>query len=106
MIYPHTLQYLSRIEQQMKALSLWSDISPSQSALQSAVPFACDSMSFENWLQFLFLPRMYELVIRSQPLPTAFAIAPMAQQVWLSNSEYLPLINLLEELDRLLNERR
>ncbi|MBE8168114.1 MAG: YqcC family protein, partial [Shewanella sp.] len=66
------------IEHSLKQQQLWSDTQPSVEALDSTTPFACDVMAFEQWLQFIFLPKMHWFIDNEQPLPTKVAIAPMA----------------------------
>ena len=46
------------LEAALRQLDLWSDTPPSQEALSSEQPFAMDSLEFEEWLQFIFLPTL------------------------------------------------
>jgi hypothetical protein len=48
--------HLLLIEQELKVQGWWSADTPSDEMLASTVPFAVDSMSFEQWLQWIFLP--------------------------------------------------
>ncbi|BDM65329.1 hypothetical protein NFHSH190041_27810 [Shewanella sp. NFH-SH190041] len=106
MIQTQTRAYLQQLEQELQAHSLWADTAPHHSALASQAPFACDTLAFEQWLQFIFIPRMYALLDSGALLPTQCGIAPMAQHVWQHEPERISLIQLLEELDNLLNESR
>ncbi|MEI8616683.1 YqcC family protein [Pseudoalteromonas sp. B193] len=36
-------------------------------------------MAFEQWLQFVFIEKIQQLITHKQPLPRNFATAPMAQ---------------------------
>ena len=93
------------LEAALRQLDLWSDTPPSQEALSSEQPFAMDSLEFEEWLQFIFLPTLYEVLGSGGALPECCAIAPMAEETL--GKQTLPteaLIATLRELDRLITE--
>ena len=104
MLYQFTQEKLHAIEQQLRALNIWSLAHPSDAAMASTAPFACDLMPLEQWLQFIFLPKMQAIIQQRQALPSNIAIAPMAQYVWKNKHDYQPLIFLLNDLDTLLND--
>ncbi|MFS1423577.1 YqcC family protein [Shewanella sp. 10N.286.48.B5] len=105
MPYIKTEQYLIQIEQNLKDANFWSSTKPSAQALASSSPFACDTMGFEQWLQFIFIPKMQQLICMKQALPTQIALAPMAAHVWSQRDDLNPLIRLLAELDTFLSEQ-
>ena len=93
------------LEAALRQLDLWSDAPPSQEALRSEQPFAMDALDFEEWLQFIFLPTIYEVLASGEALPERCAIAPMAEET--VGKRPLPtelLISTLRELDRLITE--
>ncbi|WP_028117280.1 YqcC family protein [Ferrimonas senticii] len=94
---------LTQIEQQLRQCGRWQTTPPSAEALASTAPFCCDSMPFEQWLQFVLLPRMQALLDSGAALPTAVAIAPMAEYVFGANPDCQTLIAHLAEFDRLLS---
>ncbi|WOT04248.1 YqcC family protein [Shewanella youngdeokensis] len=101
-----TRKKLINLQDELVRTQLWSDIAPSQSALQSRAPFACDTLRFEQWLQFIFIPKMHYLLDNSIALPTAIAVAPMAEQVWADTPKFCCITNILKELDELLSETK
>ncbi|MFQ6371276.1 YqcC family protein [Shewanella sp. YIC-542] len=103
MPYQQTEVLLQGIEQELKQLQMWSPKSPAPQALASTAPFACDRLPLEQWLQFILVPKMQQLLRTRQPLPSKIAIAPMAQYVWAEQPETRKLITLLEMLDDLLS---
>ncbi|RPA62764.1 YqcC family protein [Shewanella frigidimarina] len=105
MLYLASHNYLIKLEQLLKGFQLWSDTSPPVSALTSTAPFSCDVMAFEQWLQFIFIPKMTELVVQRQPLPTNMALAPMAEHVWQGMHYGDVLIAQLQQFDTLLSQR-
>jgi uncharacterized protein YqcC (DUF446 family) len=105
MLYLTSKNHLIKLEQLLKDFQLWSDISPSVSAMTSTAPFCCDVMAFEQWLQFIFIPKMTELIVLQQPLPTNMALAPMAEHVWQSKPHGSVMITQLQQFDALLSQR-
>lgn len=94
---------LIRLELELKTLSFWSTTAPSPQALNSTMPFAYDTMTFEQWLQFIFIPKMTALIDANGPLPNQIGLRPMAEQVYASNRDRLmPLLRLLADIDALL----
>jgi len=73
-------QLLIDVEAQLRQLGLWDAKTPSAEALSSNEPFSFDTLSFEQWLQFVFLPRFYDLLERAAMLPDQCGVAPMAQE--------------------------
>lgn len=103
MLYRYTQTKLAQIASELKQTGLWSATAPSVEAMASTAPFACDLMPFEQWLQFIFIPRMQALIDAGQALPSQIAIAPMAEHLWSEQAALAPLISTLNELDILLN---
>jgi uncharacterized protein YqcC (DUF446 family) len=106
-MYLQVTDLLNQIENELKASGLWALVTPSTEAMQSVAPFFCDTMSLENWLQFVFLPRMRALVEGRLPLPQQIAVCPMAEEAFkhLDNRTLL-LINRIADLDELLSGKR
>ncbi|MGX9461006.1 YqcC family protein [Shewanella sp. A14] len=104
MLYLTSQNHLIKLEQLLKDSQLWSEQPPTTLALASSAPFACDTMAFEQWLQFIFIPKMTEIIVQEHPLPTNMALAPMAEQVWQNMAHYHDVICLLRRFDSLLNQ--
>ncbi|MGB6138233.1 MAG: YqcC family protein [Shewanella sp.] len=105
MLYLTCKKHLIILEQILKQCSLWADSTPSVQAMASSAPFACDTMAFEQWLQFIFIPKMSELIEFQHPLPANMAIAPMAEHVWQGMTDYAELIRHLRDFDTLLSQQ-
>lgn len=96
-------ELLIDVEASLRQMNLWQDEPPPAEALASTQPFCIDTLGFDQWLQFIFLPTMYQLIENGQTLPTECAIAPMAEE-YFRGSE-LPtqaLEQALAEVDKLL----
>lgn len=71
--------HLLGIEAELRKLGLWGEQRPDESSLGSLVPFCHDTLAFEQWLQWVFLPRMKAILEADEPLPSSSEIAPMAE---------------------------
>lgn len=56
-----------------------TDAEPSETALRSKVPFALDTMGFESWLAYVFIPKMKHILSAQMPIPS-MSITPAAEQ--------------------------
>jgi uncharacterized protein YqcC (DUF446 family) len=70
---------------------------PSAQALASVEPFCFDTLEFHAWLQWVFIPRMLDVLERDLPLVAPCAIAPLAEYRFaehsnLNTTELLALI--------------
>ncbi|WP_041409701.1 YqcC family protein [Shewanella amazonensis] len=97
------ISLLDELEQALKAALLWRDEMPTAQALASQAPFGCDLLAFEEWLQFIFLPRFRVLLETRQPLPAAMSILPMALHVWGTHADKDALLIILANLDDAVN---
>ncbi|MCE9678152.1 YqcC family protein [Shewanella sp. AS1] len=105
-MYSFTQKQLTLIELELKSLAMWASSPPSEEALVDPTPFACESLAFEQWLQFIFIPKMSQLVALKAPLPQRIALAPMAEHVWQNQPKMKRLTTLLNQLDERLSEPR
>lgn len=90
------LSLLCELEEVLNAADLWSCDQPSPAALASQQPFACDTLTFEQWLQFIFLPRLTVLLKSGETVPT-MALLPMAEETWQGAQQ--PVLRVLARVD-------
>lgn len=79
---PTPAELLAQLEQialQMQSAGLWSETPPPERAFKSTAPFCFDTMDFEQWLQWVFLPQMERLLHTEQMPPAGCSIAPLAE---------------------------
>ena len=88
----------------MQQGGVWSADVPSQEALSSALPFACDQLTFAQWLQFIFIPTLRRYIDQRLPLPTHSNMLAMAQTVMTNHSDLHDFFAVLQQLDTLLNQ--
>jgi len=92
------------IECELRRGGFWQQESPSAEALASIEPFAVDTLDFHQWLQFIFLPRMRELIETRDALPSQSNITAMAEIVWADNLHATTVIAVLRQFDETLNQ--
>ncbi len=98
-------EVLIDIEKELRELQLWEFETPSQEALASTQPFAIDTLTFPQWLQFIFIPRLYWMVEQRAPLPSVSGVKPMAEEYFrVLSLNSAKLINHLDAIDTLLSE--
>lgn len=83
---------------------LWQDTPVSAQALASTQPFALDTLSLQQWLQFIYLPKLQMMLDKGLPLPTKVSVAPMAEETFGVSQPVL--VAAIAHLDELLSGRR
>ena len=103
-IYIALSSQLLAVENTLREMNLWSEVAPSAEALSSDQPFSMDTLAFYEWLQFIFLPRMSQLIASAGPLPENCSISPMAEEYFSGMSPQASrLIELLNSIDEVLS---
>lgn len=94
---------LLAIEVQLRQMNCWQNEPLAAEKYLSDEPFCLNTMTFEQWLQFVLLARLKQLVEDDQPLPTTSGVAPMAEEHYRSGpGPGQALIRELAALDKLL----
>jgi len=93
------------LEAEMRHIGLWEIQPPTDEALDSLTPFCHDTLRFEQWLQWVFLPKMKRVLETEEGFPASSDIAPLAELRF----EQLPqhteqLLALIEAFDRFINK--
>jgi len=91
------------IEAELRRLDLWQQRTPPAAAFESHQPFCFDTLTLPQWLQFVFLPTLYDMLEQERPLPSECGVAPMAEEYFRGARLHTqPLIDALRTVDRLL----
>ena len=78
---PHRIgDVLLELEAELRLLDWWQEDKPPARALASQQPFCMDELDFEQWLQWVFLPRMKAILESGQPLPSQSGIFVYAEE--------------------------
>ncbi|STT81669.1 Domain of uncharacterised function, DUF446 [Klebsiella pneumoniae] len=63
---------LRAIEALLRETEHWQETAPDSSAFASDKPFCLDTLEPLEWLQWVLIPRMHQLLESGQPLPQKF----------------------------------
>jgi len=90
---------LDELEAELRRLDHWSDVPPSREALASSQPFAVDTLSLPEWLQWIYLQRLRALLEADHPLPSGALVKPYAEEYFAQSQE--PVGELIVIIDRI-----
>ncbi|NQD37110.1 YqcC family protein [Permianibacter sp. IMCC34836] len=94
---------LGAIQQELRRLDCWAAVPPPVERFASTLPFCVDTLSIEQWLQFVFLPRMQALLDAGAELPRGSGLAAYAEVCFRDQmAARRELITLLKAMDELL----
>lgn len=94
------ISLLDALETELKQQQLWSVAPADPKAMASTMPFCYDTMPLEQWLQYVFLPRMRDLLATGSALPTGFAVLPLAEMAFQpKGSRGQKLLQIIAQLD-------
>lgn len=71
---------LLEVEASLRVHGKWDENKPDPNDLSSTYPFCMDTLKFEQWLQWIFLPRMKDTLEQTNPLPEQSAIFEYAEE--------------------------
>ena len=93
-------RYADQIEAEMRSIGMWQEapLQPKQLNFQQA--FAIDTMTFAQWLQFVFLARVRE-AIAGNSFPQGSSVGAQAVREFDGYPDADRLITLLSEFDAL-----
>jgi uncharacterized protein YqcC (DUF446 family) len=89
---------LLQVETTLRIHDRWDRKQPPAEALHSTQPFCIDTLRFEQWLQWIFLPRMKTILEDGKPLPQKSAIFTYAEHCL--HKDDPPTTDLLENIRR------
>lgn len=99
-------QQLENLSQILKSQNLWESHPPSPEALESLEPFAIDYLNANQWLQWIFIPKMYALLAQNHPLPSKIAISPYLEEAFKEDPRLPDLLAPILEIERLLQKEQ
>lgn len=101
-MHSETRIYLMELRQAMECLDLWQAVPPSPEAFSSQAPFSLDTLSPEEWLQWIFIPRMSALIESQADLPREIAISPYIEEALKEYDDVELLLAPLRKIEALL----
>lgn len=99
--YEEVGQRIDAIEAEMQRVGLWQSepLPPDRYEFRSA--YAADTMSYDQWLQFVFIPRVREIVATQGQWPPSSSVGTQAIREFDTVEQAQPLTHLLCEFDAL-----
>lgn len=94
------LSKIAGIEAEMRRIGLWQKKALRPEQYRFAQAFGMDRMTFTQWLQFIFIPRVREAAVTGN-FPAESHVATQAMREFDGFSEASQLIKLLAEFDAL-----
>ena len=94
-------QKLDTLKSTLQQLSLWEEHSPNADMLTSSQPFALDTLTPTQWLQWVFIPKMDALIRSEQAIPTGFEISPYFEQSMVNDEAQHQLLVVLKQIDEI-----
>lgn len=91
---------LPALERELKAAALWQAQRPDDQYLQSTEPFSLDTLHPHEWLQWIFLPRMQQLLVEQSSLPKSILLSPYFDEVWKEHAQYQAILTVLHQIDK------
>lgn len=94
------------LEAALREHRLWEANSPPLAALSSQQPFCFDTLRFTQWLQFVFVERLKDIIECCGALPTRSGIVPIAEENFKGVAyDAQRIIRVLAQFDALIEQQ-
>ncbi len=70
-------EILFDLEAELRQKNLWGKTKPPPEDLADTQPFCIDTLKFEQWLQWVLIPKINAIIASKLPLPANSHIEPM-----------------------------
>ncbi len=104
-IHIQAKKHLQQLQFALQTLDLWQVTPPDEKAFMSTQPFAIDTMTANEWLQWIFIPRMYALIENQTELPSQISISPYVEEALKETENLSLLLSPLIEMEQLLQNQ-
>ena len=97
---------IAAIEEEMKRIGMWQKVAPAPEQLVVTRAFGGDKLAFEQWLQFIFIPRVKDIIRTKGKFSSQSAIHAQAFREWVSwggEENVDTLLEMLKAFDALFN---
>lgn len=100
--YQRALSIATDLETELKQLQRWEKQPLPDERFENMGAFGSNTMTFEQWLQFILLPTLHEIVTQGGNFPEDSQLASYAVRVWDGDMQTQRLQQLLQQLDDLI----
>lgn len=94
---------LINLEQELVNANLWQKSKVDHSLLASTQPFCHDTLKPQQWLQFVFIAKLEQMVKLSLPLPANCDITPYIAEALKEDSSVNKITSATKQIDDLLS---
>ena len=102
-VYQRLANKADELEDELRRLNRWQHFPLSSDKFQDMGAFGSNTMTFEQWIQFVLVPRIDHIVLNKGELPADSMLATYAVRVFDGDPDASTLIGLLNEIDDLIN---
>lgn len=92
---------LNEIEAEIKRIGYWRDEPLPPEAYEFTQAFAMDTMPYAHWLEFIFIPRVREIIAEKGSFPSRSMVGAQAIREFDGDYDAAQLVTLLNEFDDL-----
>lgn len=95
------LEKISAIEAELKRLGRWSGEELREEQYEDMGAFGANTMSYEQWLQFILIPTVKDIIESKEEFPDESNTGAYAVRYFDGDTDAATLISLLSEFDQL-----
>ena len=101
--YATVQSHIDAIEAEMKRIGMWQDepLEPEKYTFQMA--FGMDTMAYSQWLQYIFVPRVRQIIAERGDFPEGSMVGAQAVREFDGVDEASNLVSMLAAFDALFN---
>lgn len=100
----HMHDLLAALELALRENDWWGEIPPNNAALTSSEPFCIDTLHYNEWLRWVYIPKMRAYIAENAALPPRSGLLPIAEETWKdSDKDTEGLLLIMRALDALVN---
>lgn len=100
--YSEATSIASQLEIELKRLQRWEAEPLPEERYENMGAFGSNTMTFEQWLQFILIPTLHDIVAQGGNFPEDSHLATYAVRVWDGDWDTQSLQRLLQQLDDLI----
>ena len=101
----HCQRLLEKLATVLQENDYWEVEQPSIEALSSSQPFAIDTLRCEQWLQWIFIPKLSHMIATKMALPATFEISPYVEEAMKEAKGQTAILAVTRELDQLFKSK-
>lgn len=95
---------IEEIEAEMKKINMWNYTPLPEEKYNFTKAFGMDTMAFSQWIQFILIPLVRQILESEGKFPNASMVAVQAMREFDGYDEAGKLLSLLREFDELFNQ--